>query len=163
MIAGSAIIALMANTPHALNLRKCRISEIGRVYLVTAVTHVREPLFTHFTTARLVVNELRDCDRSDLCHTQAFVLMPDHLHWLLELRGGSLSSLVKRFKSRSGAAINRYRITPGQRVWQAGFYDHAMRRDEDLPALARYVVANPLRAGLVSSVRQYSHWDAIWI
>jgi hypothetical protein len=29
--------------------------------------------------------------------------------------------------------------------------------------LARYVVANPVRAGLVQRVGQYPHWDAIWL
>jgi putative transposase len=29
--------------------------------------------------------------------------------------------------------------------------------------LARYVVANPLRAGLVDSIRDYPHWDAVWL
>jgi len=29
--------------------------------------------------------------------------------------------------------------------------------------VARYIVANPLRAGLVESVRDYPHWDAIWL
>jgi putative transposase len=51
----------------------------------------------------------------------------------------------------------------GQAVWQSGFHDHAVRREEDLPALARYVVANPVRAGLVTRVGEYPHWDAIWL
>ena len=34
---------------------------------------------------------------------------------------------------------------------------------KDLRELARYVVANPLRAGLVQSLRDYPHWDAEWL
>jgi putative transposase len=48
-------------------------------------------------------------------------------------------------------------------LWQKGFHDHAVRGDEDMRALARYVVANPVRAGLVRSVREYPHWDARWL
>jgi hypothetical protein len=48
-------------------------------------------------------------------------------------------------------------------VWQKGFYDRALRSDEDVAAVARYIVANPLRAGLVDSVREYPFWDAIWV
>lgn len=51
----------------------------------------------------------------------------------------------------------------GMPLWQKGFHDHAVRKEEDLPALARYVVANPVRAGLVQRVGQYPHWDAIWL
>ena len=35
--------------------------------------------------------------------------------------------------------------------------------EKNLQDLARYVVRNPLRAGLVRSVYDYSLWDAIWI
>jgi hypothetical protein len=48
-------------------------------------------------------------------------------------------------------------------LWQPGFHDHAVRAEEDLRALARYVIQNPVRAGLATSVRQYPHWDAVWV
>ena len=35
----------------------------------------------------------------------------------------------------------------------AGFHDRALRRDEDTLSTARYIVANPLRAGLVKNIR----------
>ena len=58
--------------------------------------------------------------------------------------------------------LNRYRGNHG-RVWQDGFHDHALRREEDLRAAARYVVANPLRAGLVETIGQWPLWDAVWL
>jgi hypothetical protein len=48
-------------------------------------------------------------------------------------------------------------------VWQTSFHDHALRREEDVLSVARFVVANPLRAGLVKSLRDYPHWDAVWL
>jgi putative transposase len=51
----------------------------------------------------------------------------------------------------------------GRRIWQTGFHDHALRADEDVVRVARYIVANPLRAGLVSSPGEYPHWDAVWV
>ncbi len=89
--------------------------------------------------------------------------MPDHLHWLLELDGGvSLSQLVSSVKSHSAKKVNQRRGRTGS-VWQDGFHDHAVRREEDLRNLARYVVMNPVRAGLVGSIRGYALWDACWI
>ena len=38
-----------------------------------------------------------------------------------------------------------------------------VRRDEDLRGLARYIVANPLRAQLVQRIGDYPHWDAMWL
>lgn len=81
----------------------------------------------------------------------------------MQLQRGDLAGLMRRFKSRSSAPINRSRGTPGQKLWQAGFHDHALRGGEDIRAVARYVIANPLRAGLVGRVGEYPHWDAMWL
>jgi len=88
--------------------------------------------------------------------------MPDHVHWLLQLnKGQDLSKLVAQLKAVSAKSIKQ-KGAIGQ-VWAAGFHDHALRRDEDLLAVACYVVANPLRAGLVNRVGDYPFWDAVWV
>ncbi len=48
-------------------------------------------------------------------------------------------------------------------LWQKGFYDHALRENENVQGIARYIVANPLRAGLVEQVGDYPLWDAVWV
>lgn len=148
--------------PHGRDLRKGRWSEPGQIYLITTVTDRRRPVFRNFWCARLLVRELRGSDTLDWSSTWAFVVMPDHLHWLVELREAELSRLVLRVKSRSAIEINRFLGRSG-RMWQKGFHDHALREEEDLRAVARYVVANPVRAGLVQTVRDYPHWDARWV
>lgn len=50
-----------------------------------------------------------------------------------------------------------------QRIWQRGFHDHALRDDEDLRDIARYIIANPLRSGIAKNIGEYPHWDAIWL
>jgi putative transposase len=148
--------------PHGCDLRKGRWSETGRVYLITSVTHRREPVFRNLWCARLLIQELRAADALDWSITWAFFVMPDHLHWRVALKEADLSRLVLRVKSRSTIEINRFLGRSG-RMWQKGFHDHALREEEDLRTVARYVVANPVRAGLVRSVRDYPHWDARWI
>jgi len=87
----------------------------------------------------------------------AFVVMPDHLHWLMQLgESAALSQSVRGIKS-----ITTHRL--GQQVFQRGYHDHAVRREEDIKSLARYVIANPVRAGLSYSVGSYPHWDAAWL
>lgn len=51
----------------------------------------------------------------------------------------------------------------GKGLWQANYYDHAVRQEEDLHKMARYMVANPLRANLVSHIGDYPLWDAVWL
>ena len=149
--------------PHSADLRSGRFSESRRIYLVTTATAGRVPVFADFALARLAISALRDCDMAGNTHTLCFVLMPDHLHWLFQLRTGNLSATVRRFKSVSGRWVNRARNASGLPLWQAGFHDHALRREENLRKVARYIVANPLRAGLVKCAGNYPHWDAEWL
>ena len=88
--------------------------------------------------------------------------MPDHLHWLVVIGDMPLQTLAQRVKSRSAIAINKARLRHGK-LWQKGFHDRALRREDDLQSVARYIVANPLRAGLVKRLGDYPLWDAIWL
>jgi REP element-mobilizing transposase RayT len=78
-------------------------------------------------------------------------------------QGGELSALVGYFKAHAAKAVNHRRGVTGVPMWQHGFHDQALRREEDLAAMARYVVRNPVRAGLVKKTGDYPHWDAIWL
>ncbi|MDH4584534.1 transposase [Pseudomonas sp. BN415] len=144
------------------NLRKGRLSEPGRIYLLTTVTHERTPVFAQWSHGCLVAREIYAMRERHSLETLAYVLMPDHLHWLVQLQSGTLEQHVRRLKSRSAIALNSMKKSSG-RVWQKGFHDHALRKEEDVQAVARYVVANPLRAGLVEKLADYPFWDAVWL
>ncbi|WP_017926888.1 transposase [Thioalkalivibrio sp. HL-Eb18] len=147
----------MEGKPHAQALRRGRYSEPGRIYLITAVTRDRTPVFRDFAAARALVATLRHAQALGHADTLAYVVMPDHLHWLMTLGDSiSLSPVVRSVK-----AVTARRL--GRALWQPGFHDHAVRREEDLASLARYIAANPLRAGLVRNLGDYPHWDAIWL
>ncbi|MFK0089162.1 REP-associated tyrosine transposase [Pseudomonas sp. NPDC090755] len=139
-----------------------RHSEPGQIYSVTVATHGRVPILGELPTGRLLVKELRLAHEEHLVCSLAWVVMPDHFHWLFALHGKCLSQVMCRVKSRSSLAINRARSGCG-RLWQKGFYDRAIRKEEDLKTVARYIVANPVRAGLVQRVGDYPLWDASWL
>ena len=148
--------------PHSASLRAGRFSETQRIYLLTATTENRETLFSNFAVGRIVVGELKATQQDGLAKSLAWVLMPDHLHWLIALQHGSLSELMRRIKGRSAKRINTLSGRQGK-LWQDGFHDRALRREEDVLPAARYIVANPLRAGLVSRVGDYPLWDSVWL
>ena len=146
--------------PSSHALRKCRVSLQNQIYLVTFVTEGRKQHFADFHCARLMVESLK---KSMHVKTLAFVVMPDHVHWLVQLLDEtSLSQVLHSVKSISGLRLNLHLKRKG-RFWQPGFHDHALRKEEAIKDAARYIIANPRRAGLVASVRDYSHWDAIWV
>ena len=106
---------------------------------------------------------MRQLQNDGLVDSLAWVLMPDHLHWLFALQQSvTLGQVVHLLKGRSGRAVNQ-RFNRVESVWQRAYYDHALRREEDVLKVARYIVANPLRAGLVKKIGNYPHWDAVWL
>lgn len=135
-------------------LRIGRYSESNRIYLLTTNTLGREPVFKDVFLGRLVVGQFRQAQDQAFANSLAWVVMPDHFHWLIELRKGSLSELMQRTKSLSAKAVN-LRLNNKISLWQRGFHDRALRREDDLVFMARYVVANPLRAGLVKRLGDY--------
>jgi putative transposase len=91
------------------------------------------------------------------------VLMPDHAHWLIQLGDKrSLSMTVNHIKSASARMSNRSLNRQGP-LWDRAFYDHLLRADEDLRQAARYIIANPIRAGLVRRAADYPFWNAVWL
>ena len=63
-----------------------------------------------------------------------------------------LGDLMRFFKQLSGHA---YKRSTGQPLWQISYYDRVLRREEDMEDVARYIWANPVRAGLVSDAGSY--------
>ena len=143
-------------------LRTGRFSLAGQVYLVTTRLVSGRKTFEDWRLGRLVVAELRRAHELGRVESIAWVVMPDHLHWLFELREGTLERIMQCVKSRSSIALNKATNGAGQ-VWQTGYHDIAQRKEEDLKHMARYILANPLRAGLVANIRDYPLWDCKWI
>ncbi|WP_347911254.1 transposase [Pseudomonas grandcourensis] len=152
----------MPYSPASHRLRTGRYAEPNRIYLLTTNTLGREPVFADHALGRLVVHQFRQAQSLGLANSLAWVVMPDHFHWLVELEKCSLSSLMRKTKSLTTREVNLSSARRGP-LWQQGYHDRALRRDEDLVKMARYVVANPLRAGLVERLGEYPLWDAIWV
>ena len=144
-------------------LRKGRHSLSGRVYLVTFTTADRRKHFSEWLVASDAARWLSSPAAWPNAGLLAWVLMPDHWHGLVEVRGSEpLSACVGRCKGRSARAL-RLRYPWLGPIWLEGFHDRALRKSDDVTSAARYIVMNPLRAGLVGSVREYPFWDAAWL
>ena len=140
---------------NSQRLRLGRRSLPGHDYLITIVTRKRQPYFAEFLPASSACQQFYAEAVERHGQTLSFVVMPDHIHWLLRLEG-DLSQAVRLYKAKVSLSV-------GTRVWQDGFHDHALRDDDDLRRVARYIVANPLRAGLVKDIGNYPYWNAIWL
>jgi len=98
-----------------------RVSIPGQIYHVIAATKNRRPHFAVFERGRFVVQALMRVQTQSIATTIAYVVMPDHLHWLMQIhRQMDLSTCVGNIKSYSARKSN---ATTGSRgsVWQRGF------------------------------------------
>ena len=152
----------MQGLKHGQSLRIGRCSQPGNVYLVTSVVKDRLPVFSDIQIARRVVAEMEHLQDLAVVHSMAWVVMPDHLHWLFELKSGSLPALMQALKGRSALAVNKAHGTK-RLTWQKGYHDHGVRAEEDIIEMARYVVNNPVRAGLVKQREDYPLWGCEWM
>ena len=144
-------------------MRNGRHSECNRIYHITTATYQRAPIFNNLLLGRCVVRALMRQHRDGHIDSLAFVVMPDHLHWLLRLRSDrTLGVCMSLAKSLSAREIRQH-CGLRETVWQRGYHDRALRKEDDVVRIARYIIANPLRAGLVDSIGQYPLWDAKWV
>jgi REP element-mobilizing transposase RayT len=84
----------------------------------------------------------------------AYCVMPDHVHLLLEglSSGADLRESVRVWKQRTGYA---WKKRTGAQLWQSGFHDRVLRESDETHLVVGYMLQNPVRAGLVSTPREY--------
>jgi REP element-mobilizing transposase RayT len=80
--------------------------------------------------------------------------MPDHVHLLVTAvaETSDFYRFVTAAKQRSSFAAAERGLG---RLWQRSFWDYTLRSEEMLVEKIRYLIANPLRAGLVKSIEEY--------
>jgi REP element-mobilizing transposase RayT len=89
-----------------------------------------------------------------LYHLLAFVVMPNHVHLLIEPQAQA-PKIAQYLKGVSARRSNRLLQRTGQPFWQRGSYDYWVRNSEERDSLIRYIEENPLLAGLVDSIEQW--------
>ncbi len=128
----------------------------GLIFFVTTnLEHRYENLFRKHEHAELVRACLFDfCDEMKYS-VYAWVIMPDHLHAVIRLRGDkTLSQVMNRVKGVASRKINLLRGHGGN-LWQESFHDEAIRNERQMNATIDYIHYNPIRPGLVENPEDY--------
>jgi putative transposase len=140
--------------PHR-RLRDFDYSDPTQVYFVTTCARKNTAPFVDERLARVVIDALLWLRSERGVRLYAYCLMPDHLHVLLQLGSsnrplGSALGSGKKFSTQASWEMGY----DGQ-LWQSRFYDHVMRTHEDGKRMARYILDNPVRRGLVGEAERF--------
>ena len=104
---------------------------------------------------QLVLDVLREEEQRQNCAVFTYCLMPNHLHYLVSPRQDGIS-VLKFTDQYKGKATNRsWTVDRHGKLWQPRYYDHIVRAEEDLRAIAEYILNNPVRKGLVKHAEDW--------
>jgi REP element-mobilizing transposase RayT len=110
-------------------------------------------------TAGVVEYELLHFD-GERYRLLAWVVMPNHVHVLIEVaEGHALSRIVQSWKTRTAFACNRLLGRAG-RFWEPEYFDRQIRNERHLGNVVRYIHSNPVLAGLVQEPQQWPYSSA---
>ena len=85
----------------------------------------------------------------------AWVIMPNHVHVLVEVWTVALGKLLQAWKGAAAHAVNRVLSRTGE-LWQTDYWDRYMRDETHFRKACRYIESNPVKAGLV---RMAAEWQ----
>jgi putative transposase len=123
-------------------------------YSLTLCTFKREKRFTCREVVEPARSQLLQSAARFQFEIPAYCFMPDHLHILAvgEALNSDLAVFTSAMKQQTGF---HFKKAQGKSLWQDGYYDRILRNDEQTIVVARYILDNPVRAGLSGTFDTY--------
>jgi putative transposase len=119
-------------------------------------TDDRRPVFVDAKPVELVLAQFLRAANEQRYVLTAYCFMPDHVHLIVSglSDDSDLKTFIARAKQYSGFHFKReYEFG----LWQRYGFEHFIRDEMELALTIRYVIANPVRAGLVSHPSEYPY------
>ncbi len=131
-------------------------------YSLTFCTFGRERWFSDPDVVGVMLTQLERAAHREGFDVLAYCAMPDHLHLLVQ--GQTPTSDARRFiKLTKQLTEYAHRQRWSLPLWQASAWDRVLRDAEGTWDVVRYILANPVRAGLVAEPLDYPHSGSmIW-
>jgi REP element-mobilizing transposase RayT len=134
--------------------RPLRIEFEGALYHITSRGNARAPIFLDDEDRELFLQLLQEViNRFDwLCH--AYCLMDNHYHLLIETPNANLSLGMRHLNGIFTQRFNRHHGRVGH-LFQGRFKAILVEKESHLLELARNIVLNPVRAGMVADAAHH--------
>jgi len=130
----------------------------GLIYHVINRGNNRQPVFLGEGDNAAFLKTIADLKQRNAFELYGYWLMSNHVHLLLRPQEGSISRSVQGLLISHAHRYHRFHQTRGH-VWQGRFKSPVIQDDDHLPAVLRYIEANPVRAKLVERAGEY-RWSS---
>ena len=140
------------------NRYKGRVSIPGAYYHIIICTYQRQKILADNKIARIIFSTFNWLETGHRLEWICITVMPDHVHAVIKLEEGqSLSKVLHSLKLFTAREINKHLSRNGS-LWQKGYTDWGIRTEVTLDRTIRYCYANPVRAGIAKTSRDYPYW-----
>ena len=130
------------------------------VVFITGVTNGRRPYLGSDGNISLFWDTLQRVQRIHPFHLLAYVILPDHFHWLMRVddETGNFSKVLHSVKRNFTLNFKRsHDIKDSFTLWQGRFWDHVVRDEDDLNHHVDYVHWNPVKHDYVCRPGDWPH------
>lgn len=131
----------------------------GHFYHIINRGNCRQRVFHKSEDYQAFIELMKEATERHAVAVYAYCLMPNHYHLLVSPeRAEELSAFMQWFMTSHVRRYHSHYRTSGH-VWQGRYKSFIVQEDAHLLAVARYIEANPVRAGLVSSSAEWQ-WSS---
>ena len=126
------------------------------VYFITCNTYKDRKYFKDEETIKEIVDILKDVIEQYGFKLICYCFMPNHLHLLV---GGisEMSSLKKFIQVFKQKTAYHFKESKNEILWHRNYFDHTVRKEENISNICDYILNNPVRRGLVQDYRNYPY------
>lgn len=139
--------------------RPIRIEVEGGLYHVTSRGNARQKIYSGREDYEIFLQVLSDVVDRYGWIVHAYCLMTNHYHLLVETPQANLSAGMRQLNGVFTQKINLRYQRPGH-LFQGRYKAFFVEKDSYLLELSRYIVLNPVRAGMVSSPDKWP-WSSL--
>jgi putative transposase len=137
------------------NAASANILNPSRIFFATTKTSMGRRLLQSERNANLLIAVLRSLVAEHRFKLHDFVIMPDHVHLLIEVdKEMTIEKAMQYIKGRFSHRFSHEFGYKGE-VWQRGFTEVQVMNKRDLETHRAYIAANPVKAGLAASAEDY--------
>lgn len=150
-----------------------KYTQENHAFFITFSCYRRRKLLNNDITKIIVIHYLSTQLKNQSGDCIGFVIMPDHVHAIVNFRQPTLlSTFINQWKRRSSMLLKKWyktsfttytsKIKPTDPIWQPNYYSYNIFSDTKITDKLSYIHNNPVKSGLVRRPTDWKYSSARW-